>query len=400
MDTVVVGLQHEATLGPDHAHLVAHGQPPQQRREAEDGHETHVELVALVGRVPRSRGHRVGPLVEHARRHRRRWSGTARARRPAASPSARTQKRPRSGRSSSRRTSVALYFSSSGAMTRVSLSGSVMTASVRGRTRGARGLPVHPRRARTAARSSASSGRSRQPPSCTDAWKVTEGPDGRSGGARRAVRCLASTTPTLRRPHARQPTSSRFPCSCLLHLTRPHVAAKRYIYAWGAGAAEGDGTMKDLLGGKGAGLAEMTLAGLPTPPGFTITTEACNDYFAAGKQLPDGPLGGRPRGHARGRAALRQGLRRPRQPAPRVGPLGRQVLDAGHDGHRPQPRPQRGDAAGAHRAHRQRALRLGRLSPLHRDVRTHRHGRGRRRASTSRSRPASTPTARTPRTPT
>ena len=69
---------------------------------------------------------------------------------------------------------------------------------------------------------------------------------------------------------------------------RPHRAAKRYIYAWGAGTAEGHGGMKDLLGGKGAGLAEMTLAGLPTPPGFTITTEACNDYFDAGKQLPDG----------------------------------------------------------------------------------------------------------------
>ncbi|HET7828573.1 MAG TPA: pyruvate, phosphate dikinase, partial [Candidatus Limnocylindrales bacterium] len=69
---------------------------------------------------------------------------------------------------------------------------------------------------------------------------------------------------------------------------RPHVAAKRYIYAWGAGTAEGNGQMKDLLGGKGAGLAEMTLAGLPTPPGFTITTEACNDYFANGEQLPDG----------------------------------------------------------------------------------------------------------------
>ena len=69
---------------------------------------------------------------------------------------------------------------------------------------------------------------------------------------------------------------------------RPHEAAKRYIYAWGAGGAEGDATMRDLLGGKGAGLAEMTKAGLPTPPGFTITTEACNDYFAAGEQLPDG----------------------------------------------------------------------------------------------------------------
>ena len=69
---------------------------------------------------------------------------------------------------------------------------------------------------------------------------------------------------------------------------RDHVAAKRYIYAWGGGSAEGDATMRDLLGGKGAGLAEMTNAGLPVPPGFTITTEACNDYFTAGEQLPGG----------------------------------------------------------------------------------------------------------------
>ncbi len=69
---------------------------------------------------------------------------------------------------------------------------------------------------------------------------------------------------------------------------RSHRAAKRYIYAWGGGRAEGDATMRDLLGGKGAGLAEMTNAGLPVPPGFTITTEACNDYFTAGERLPDG----------------------------------------------------------------------------------------------------------------
>jgi pyruvate,orthophosphate dikinase len=69
---------------------------------------------------------------------------------------------------------------------------------------------------------------------------------------------------------------------------RSHRAAKRYIYAWGGGQAEGDATMRDLLGGKGAGLAEMTNAGLPVPPGFTITTEACNDYFTAGEKLPDG----------------------------------------------------------------------------------------------------------------
>ncbi|HLA16423.1 MAG TPA: pyruvate, phosphate dikinase [Candidatus Limnocylindrales bacterium] len=69
---------------------------------------------------------------------------------------------------------------------------------------------------------------------------------------------------------------------------RAHRAAKRYIYAWGDGSAEGSAQMRDLLGGKGAGLAEMTNAGLPVPPGFTITTEACNDYFAALETLPDG----------------------------------------------------------------------------------------------------------------
>src|SRR5207249_6324516 len=51
---------------------------------------------------------------------------------------------------------------------------------------------------------------------------------------------------------------------------------------------EGNAGMRRLLGGKGAGLAEMTNAGLPVPPGFTITTEACNAYYAAGRELPDG----------------------------------------------------------------------------------------------------------------
>src|SRR3712207_7355563 len=53
------------------------------------------------------------------------------------------------------------------------------------------------------------------------------------------------------------------------------------------GFSEGSGEMKDLLGGKGAGLAEMTRLGLPVPPGFTITTEACRAYTEAGR-LPAG----------------------------------------------------------------------------------------------------------------
>jgi pyruvate, orthophosphate dikinase len=61
-------------------------------------------------------------------------------------------------------------------------------------------------------------------------------------------------------------------------------AAGKLIYTF----SEGNAQMRSLLGGKGAGLAEMTNAGLPVPPGFTITTEACNAYYAAGKQLPPG----------------------------------------------------------------------------------------------------------------
>jgi pyruvate,orthophosphate dikinase len=52
----------------------------------------------------------------------------------------------------------------------------------------------------------------------------------------------------------------------------------KYIYTFGDGKAEGSAAMKNLLGGKGSGLAEMNLIGIPVPPGFTITTEACNLY--------------------------------------------------------------------------------------------------------------------------
>src|SRR5947207_6997325 len=64
--------------------------------------------------------------------------------------------------------------------------------------------------------------------------------------------------------------------------------ATKYVYIFANGKADGRGDMKDLLGGKGAGLAEMTNAGLPVPPGFTITTEACNAYYAAGAKFPEG----------------------------------------------------------------------------------------------------------------
>jgi pyruvate,orthophosphate dikinase len=62
--------------------------------------------------------------------------------------------------------------------------------------------------------------------------------------------------------------------------------SKKYVYLF----EEGNSNMRQLLGGKGANLAEMTLIGLPVPAGFTITTEACNEYLASGQEFPDGVL--------------------------------------------------------------------------------------------------------------
>jgi pyruvate,orthophosphate dikinase len=63
---------------------------------------------------------------------------------------------------------------------------------------------------------------------------------------------------------------------------RGNGSATKYVYSFGGGKADGNGKMKDVLGGKGAGLAEMTNAGLPVPPGFTIQTEACREYMRGG----------------------------------------------------------------------------------------------------------------------
>ena len=64
-------------------------------------------------------------------------------------------------------------------------------------------------------------------------------------------------------------------------------SATKYVYFFGGGKADGNGKMKDVLGGKGAGLAEMTNAGLPVPPGFTIQTEACREYMRQGAASKD-----------------------------------------------------------------------------------------------------------------
>ena len=61
----------------------------------------------------------------------------------------------------------------------------------------------------------------------------------------------------------------------------------KWVYRFGDGMAEGRADMRNLLGGKGANLAEMSSLGLPVPPGFSITTEVCTYYYAHGKGFPD-----------------------------------------------------------------------------------------------------------------
>src|SRR6185295_18401687 len=64
--------------------------------------------------------------------------------------------------------------------------------------------------------------------------------------------------------------------------------APKMIYYFGRTKTEGSGKQKQILGGKGANLAEMTSIGLPVPPGFTITTEVCDLYYKSGRKLPAG----------------------------------------------------------------------------------------------------------------
>src|SRR5258708_4683120 len=69
---------------------------------------------------------------------------------------------------------------------------------------------------------------------------------------------------------------------------RSAAKPRKFVYFFGGGKADGNRTMKDLLGGKGSGLAEMTNAALPVPPGMTISTEACTVFYKEGRKTPAG----------------------------------------------------------------------------------------------------------------
>src|SRR5450631_17906 len=95
----------------------------------------------------------------------------------------------------------------------------------------------------------------------------------------RATRKSATSTPAT--PAVARSTTARGGPSAG---SRRRGAAHKWVYLF----EDGDATMRDLLGGKGAGVAEMTRAGLPVPPGFTITTQACNAYYERGEKFPQG----------------------------------------------------------------------------------------------------------------
>ena len=145
-------------------------------------------------------------------------------------------------------------------------------------------------------------------------------------------------------------------------------AKGKWVYRFGNGKAEGRPGMRDLLGGKGAGLAEMANLGLPVPPGFTITTDGLHAVLRQQQALSRWAARAGRRRAARDRPYHRQGIRRRHQSAPGLGALGRARVDAGHDGHRAQPRPQRRDGRGAGAQVGRSTLRLRFLSSLHHDV--------------------------------
>ena len=115
---------------------------------------------------------------------------------------------------------------------------------------------------------------------------------------------------------------------------------QKYVYAFGGGTADGDGNMKDLLGGKGAGLAEMSRAGVPVPPGFTISPTFATSFSTTTRRFRR-KWTNRSDGAREGRGTRRQEVRRRFRSAAAQRAVGREVLHAWHDEHDSEPRPER-----------------------------------------------------------
>ncbi len=119
---------------------------------------------------------------------------------------------------------------------------------------------------------------------------------GPSAGKKKAVRKVAKKTGGSKKKTVRKTTKKRSATVRKAHgassrsnrRRKSRIVPGKLVYSFGRTKTEGDGQMRDLLGGKGANLAEMTSIGLPVPPGFTITTEACAKYYDGGQRLPHG----------------------------------------------------------------------------------------------------------------
>jgi len=107
---------------------------------------------------------------------------------------------------------------------------------------------------------------------------------------RRAAKSAAAAKPAAAKPSAAKPSATKSAAASRKASHRPGAnpggKPGQWVYAFGGGKAEGRADMRNLLGGKGAGLAEMANLGLPVPPGFTITTAVCTHYYANGKSYP------------------------------------------------------------------------------------------------------------------
>ena len=114
--------------------------------------------------------------------------------------------------------------------------------------------------------------------------------------------------------------------------------SKKYVYLF----TEGNASMRELLGGKGANLAEMTNLGLPVPQGFTISTEACTQYYEDGRRINDEIQAEIMEYIEKMEQHHRQEVRRSGEPASGFRPFRCTRIHAWHDGYHPQPRPQRG----------------------------------------------------------
>ena len=108
----------------------------------------------------------------------------------------------------------------------------------------------------------------------------------------------------------------------------------KYVYTFGGKTAEGNASMKNELGGKGANLAEMCLLKLPVPAGLTITTECCTAYYQNNCQLPAGLMDEVHAGMKNMENIMGMKYGDHREPAARQLPFWRAQINARHDGHR------------------------------------------------------------------